>query len=105
MEFPPGSTILIPSSMLLHSNTSIQPEEVQYSIVQYASGHLFRWVDNGFLNGKEWKERATAQELQQWEQERDSRWLSALGSFTTLQQLEQTEEEVRAKLGKRKREP
>jgi hypothetical protein len=39
---PPGSTILIPSSLITHSNATIQPGEVRYSIVQYASGHLFR---------------------------------------------------------------
>ena len=52
-EFPPRSTILIHLSFILHLNTSIQPKEVWHSIVQYASGHLYRWVKNGFLIDKD----------------------------------------------------
>jgi hypothetical protein len=48
IEFPPGSTILIPSSILSHSNTAVDDQEHRYSFTQYAAGGLFRWVDNGF---------------------------------------------------------
>lgn len=47
-EFPPGSTIMIPSSVIHHSNTRIQLNEVRYSFTQYSAGGLFRWVDLGF---------------------------------------------------------
>jgi len=103
IEFPPGSTILIPSSFILHSNTPIQPKEVRHSIVQYASGHLYRWVKNGFLTDKDWREQATAEQLVEWEKEKGNRWKSAIASFTTLQELEETEERVRATLSQKKR--
>ncbi|KDR72377.1 hypothetical protein GALMADRAFT_74017 [Galerina marginata CBS 339.88] len=48
IEFPPGSTILIPSSAIHHSNVRIQSDERRYSFTQYSSGGLFRWVDNGY---------------------------------------------------------
>ncbi|KDR79069.1 hypothetical protein GALMADRAFT_19655, partial [Galerina marginata CBS 339.88] len=48
IEFPPGSTILIPSSAIHHSNVRIQSEERRYSFTQYTSGGIFRWVDNGY---------------------------------------------------------
>ncbi|KDR66326.1 hypothetical protein GALMADRAFT_259368 [Galerina marginata CBS 339.88] len=48
IEFPPGSTILIPSSAIRHSNTRIQIGERRYSFTQYSAGGIFRWVDNGF---------------------------------------------------------
>lgn len=48
IEFPPGSTILIPSSTLTHSNTTILEGEERSSFTMYCSGSLFRWVDNGF---------------------------------------------------------
>jgi hypothetical protein len=48
IEFPPGSTILIPSSILSHSNVAVEAHERHYSFTQYAAGGLFRWVDNGF---------------------------------------------------------
>lgn len=103
IRFPPGSTILIPSSIILHSNTPIQPNEVRYSIVQYAAGHLFRWYKNGFLNDKEWKNKATPEMLQKWEKERHSRWQEAVSFFTTLEELEKTEERVDKTLGTKKR--
>ncbi|EIW55165.1 uncharacterized protein TRAVEDRAFT_39488 [Trametes versicolor FP-101664 SS1] len=49
IEFPPGSTILIPSAVIHHSNTTIRPHESRYSITQYSAGGLFRWVECGFM--------------------------------------------------------
>ncbi|KAJ6454060.1 hypothetical protein C8R47DRAFT_997442, partial [Mycena vitilis] len=48
IRFPPGSTILIPSAILRHSNIGITPNETRYSFTQYSAAGLFRWVDNGF---------------------------------------------------------
>ncbi|KAF8327067.1 hypothetical protein F5887DRAFT_899142 [Amanita rubescens] len=48
VDFPAGCTILIPSSVIVHSNTGIKDHEERFSIVQYAAGGLFRWVENGF---------------------------------------------------------
>ena len=50
VEFPPGSTILIPSSIVTHSNLPLSDpsHETRFSFTQYASGELFRWVANGF---------------------------------------------------------
>ncbi|THU80180.1 hypothetical protein K435DRAFT_585990, partial [Dendrothele bispora CBS 962.96] len=48
VRFPPGSTILIPSALITHSNTPIQKGETRYSFVQYSAAGLFHWVYNGF---------------------------------------------------------
>lgn len=48
LEFPPGSTILIPSAAILHSNIPIGAGERRYSFTQYTAGGLFRWVEHGF---------------------------------------------------------
>ncbi|KZP28866.1 hypothetical protein FIBSPDRAFT_728254 [Athelia psychrophila] len=48
VEFPPGSTILIPSSIMRHGNTPVQDGETRVGITQYAAGGLFRYVDHGF---------------------------------------------------------
>jgi len=95
VEFPPNSTILIPSSLIVHSNTPIQPDEACYSIVQYAAGHLFRWAKNSFLTEKQWFEEATPKDLEQWEKEKKHRWQSAVDSFTTLDELNRTPERVK----------
>ncbi|KAF8059480.1 hypothetical protein FPV67DRAFT_1419717, partial [Lyophyllum atratum] len=48
IEFPPGSTILLPSGLLRHGNTAIQPGEQRYSITQFCAGGLVRYVRYGF---------------------------------------------------------
>lgn len=49
IEFPPGSTILVPSSVMRHGNTPICEGETRVGMTQYAAGGIFRWVDNGFV--------------------------------------------------------
>ncbi|KAL1739111.1 hypothetical protein HDZ31DRAFT_49910, partial [Schizophyllum fasciatum] len=44
IRFPPGSTVLIPSAIIHHSNTRIARNERRYSVTQYSAGALFRWV-------------------------------------------------------------
>ncbi|PPQ96619.1 hypothetical protein CVT26_010682 [Gymnopilus dilepis] len=55
IEFPPGATILIPSSVLRHGNTPIVGEgsgSYRMSMTQYCAGGLFRWVGYGFKTAK-----------------------------------------------------
>ena len=48
VEFPSGSTILIPSAAISHCNTAIQEDETRMSMTQFCAGGLFRWVHYGF---------------------------------------------------------
>jgi hypothetical protein len=48
IEFLPGSTILIPSASLWHSNVAIWDGETCYYFTQYTAGGHFCWVDHGF---------------------------------------------------------
>ena len=48
IEFPPGSTIFIPSASFTHGNIPIASGESRVSITQYAAGSIFQWVENGF---------------------------------------------------------
>ena len=41
VEFPPSATVLIPSSLVVHSNTRLQEGEECMSFTQYAAGGLF----------------------------------------------------------------
>lgn len=52
VEFPPHSTIMIPSAIVTHFNTQIQEGEKRWSIVQYNSSGLFRWLAYGGLQGE-----------------------------------------------------
>ena len=51
--FPPGSTMLIPSSVLRHGNTPITSHETRMSFTQYCAGGLFCWVRYGFQTQKD----------------------------------------------------
>ncbi|KAJ7914035.1 hypothetical protein B0H13DRAFT_1608019, partial [Mycena leptocephala] len=48
IEFPPGTSIAIPSAIFRHSNVSIATHESRASIVQYTGANIFRWVENDF---------------------------------------------------------
>lgn len=45
IEFPPGSTILFPSALITHFNTTIAPSETRKSIVRYSAGGIFLWAE------------------------------------------------------------
>ncbi|KAJ7921893.1 hypothetical protein B0H13DRAFT_1604189 [Mycena leptocephala] len=51
-EFPSGSSILIPSAAVTHSNTPIAKGETRYSMTQYAAGALFQWAAYGYQSAK-----------------------------------------------------
>ncbi|KAJ3898134.1 hypothetical protein F5879DRAFT_910160 [Lentinula edodes] len=82
IRFPPGSTILFPSALITHSTIPIQAHESRYAIIQYSSGGLFRWRDNGFQSDKSFLAKATAEERAEREASRASRWKLGLQKFT-----------------------
>ncbi|RPD67746.1 hypothetical protein L226DRAFT_474462 [Lentinus tigrinus ALCF2SS1-7] len=55
VEFPPGSTILIPSAILRHSNVALSEGERRSSLTQYTAGALFRWQECGFQSEASFK--------------------------------------------------
>lgn len=87
IEFPPGSTILIPSVSLYHSNTAIQLGERRYLFTQYTSGGLFRWVDQGFQKSADYL--AAAEQHVDDQKRMDERWNMGVGLFSTLNWLQQ----------------
>lgn len=88
IEFPPGSTILLPSAVLRHSNTVIQKGEERYSFTQYTAGGLFRWVDHGFQKEGEYYASLSEEETIEEEEVMQRRWTVGLGLFSTLDELE-----------------
>ena len=87
IQFPPGATALIPSSLICHSNATIQPGETRYSIVQYASGRVFRWLNNGFATDAEWLKQATPQRIEERKKEKAQQWKNAAKSYFTLEEM------------------
>lgn len=86
VEFPPNSTIGIPSAAVRHGNVPIQKGETRTSITQYAAGGLFRWVDNGFCSTKT-LEKEDAAKAKRVVDGREKRWKKALDRFSKVANL------------------
>lgn len=84
IEFPPGSTILLPSAILAHSNVTILPNETRYSFTQYTAGGLFRWVDQGFAKSDDFYASLSDDELDAVKAEDSARWAYGLSMFPTF---------------------
>lgn len=84
VDFPAGSTVLIPSALILHSNTSIGHGETRFSIVQYVAGGLFRWVNNGHMTEVDKQAKTT---IQEHDLEQKPRWEKAVNMFTKVDEL------------------
>ncbi|KAL0067290.1 hypothetical protein AAF712_005688 [Marasmius tenuissimus] len=84
IEFPPGSTILIPSALICHFNTTIGPTEERFSFTCYSAGGLFRWVDHGFQTETVYGKSDEAKLNSHLDQ---TRWERGVGYFSTLQEL------------------
>lgn len=87
IRFPPGSTILLPSAILRHSNIAIGKDETRYSFTQYTAGGLFRWVEHGFQNEDSFAASLTPKQAQEEAVLRGHRWEKGLGLFSTVEEL------------------
>jgi hypothetical protein len=89
IEFPPGSTILLPSSTLVHSNTPIHAGETRFSMTQYCAGGLIRWVNYGFRTAKSLlEEKGGKERIEAINGSGDSRWRESLNLFSTVDGLQ-----------------
>ncbi|KAK7040679.1 hypothetical protein VNI00_009585 [Paramarasmius palmivorus] len=82
IEFPPGTTILLLSAVLRHSNTAIAPDKWRYSFTQYTAGSLFRWVERGFQMEKDFWASLSSEEAKLAKARDKERWKSAFANFT-----------------------
>ncbi|KJA13563.1 hypothetical protein HYPSUDRAFT_151474, partial [Hypholoma sublateritium FD-334 SS-4] len=87
IEFPPGSTILIPSAAISHLNTPICPGESRSSFTQYTAGGLFRWVAHGFQNDVHYFSDKTPEDLERISKENAARCKLGLSMFSTMEEL------------------
>jgi len=85
IQFPVGSTVLIPSGCMSHGNTPIGDGETRLSIAQYAAGGLFRWVAYGFRSAKSLIKTAAGKKLKKkFDKGTGERWREGLAMFSTL---------------------
>jgi hypothetical protein len=86
IEFPSGSTIILPSSTLSHGNTPIQPGETRVSFTQYCAGGLFRWVEYGYRTLKTCAAKNPRLKAR-LDARAESRWLEALNRFSIVSEV------------------
>ncbi|KAJ7433024.1 hypothetical protein B0H11DRAFT_1759362, partial [Mycena galericulata] len=84
IRFPPGSTILIPSAIIRHSNVPVGIDECRYSFTQYTAGGLFRWVSNGFKTDEDWEKSATKAQREMRVAEAAKRWEEGVAMYSTV---------------------
>ena len=95
IQFPVGSTALIPSGCVSHGNTPICEGEIQLSIVQYAAGGLFRWVTYGFQSAKTLLKIQASRKLKKWlDKEAGEWWREGLAMFSKVGELQADAEDV-----------
>lgn len=87
IRFPPGSTVLIPSAVLAHSNVPVPAGQRRYSLTQYTAGGLMRWCEYGRQKLTEWEEKATPAQLSEKKRKDGLRWQECLARFSTLHDL------------------
>ncbi|TDL21298.1 hypothetical protein BD410DRAFT_724625 [Rickenella mellea] len=86
IEFPAGSTILIPSATLRHSNIPTRDGEMRASFTTYSAGGLFRWVAYGHQSQEDF-EREDPEGWRAMEANREERGQEAVGDYSTLSEL------------------
>ncbi|KAG6371764.1 hypothetical protein JVT61DRAFT_9116 [Boletus reticuloceps] len=90
IQFPPGSTILVPSGTIRHGNVSIQPHETRQWFTQYCPGGLLRWVAYRFKPVK-----SSPEALRRYfEDTHDDRCRNAVGLFSKIDELQRDRQVV-----------
>ncbi|KAJ3925043.1 MAG: hypothetical protein NXY57DRAFT_907552, partial [Lentinula lateritia] len=86
LEFPPGTTILLSSAFLRHSNIPVSKGETRVSVTQYSAGSIRQWLEYGGRTEEALRTEdpeAYAREMAK----RSSRWKDALGMYSTIEEL------------------
>lgn len=86
VEFPSGSTVLIPSAVITHCNTPVEAHERRLSFTQFMPGEVLRFVDNGFRNEVDIR-AADSKEYEELCKKKETRWEEGMAMWSTLESL------------------
>ncbi|KAJ4473241.1 hypothetical protein C8R41DRAFT_775790, partial [Lentinula lateritia] len=86
LEFPPGTTILLSSAFLRHSNIPVLKGETRVSVTQYSAGSIRRWLEYGGRTEEAFKVQDPEAYTREMEK-RASRWKEALDMYSTIEEL------------------
>ncbi|KAL1740000.1 hypothetical protein HDZ31DRAFT_77205 [Schizophyllum fasciatum] len=94
IRFPPGSTILIPSAIINHSNTAICRHERRYSVTQYTAGGIFRWVQHGCRLDEAYYSSLSKSEEQKAKRANSRRWRDGVELWSDIDDLKSRAESI-----------
>ncbi|KAJ4474047.1 hypothetical protein C8J55DRAFT_433510 [Lentinula edodes] len=86
LEFPPGTTILLSSAFLRHSNIPVSKGETRVSVTQYSAGSIRQWLEYGGRT----EEALLTEDPEAYAREmakRNSRWKDTLDMYSTIEEL------------------
>ncbi|THV07169.1 hypothetical protein K435DRAFT_960104 [Dendrothele bispora CBS 962.96] len=78
IEFPPGTVVFIPDALLLYSTTKILTTETRSSMMLYSAAALFRWVHNGGMTDRQFRENASDELKKEWNECRKNLNITAM---------------------------
>ncbi|KAJ7178516.1 hypothetical protein C8R43DRAFT_1117893 [Mycena crocata] len=84
---PPGTTLIIPASIVRYGFTRIQPGETRYVFQQSFNAAVGRWVDHGFMSDVDFAVACTDEERIAHEEWRSQRWQSGMEYFSRLDEV------------------
>ncbi|KDQ49354.1 hypothetical protein JAAARDRAFT_143588, partial [Jaapia argillacea MUCL 33604] len=84
VEFPPVSTLFIPSAVIRHSNVLVAAGEQRLSYTQYTAGGVFRWVKYRYKSVGEVVRSIGELEVRRLNA---SRWKAGIEMFSKLGEL------------------
>ncbi|KAJ7740756.1 hypothetical protein DFH07DRAFT_751443 [Mycena maculata] len=84
---PPGTTVLIPGSVVRWGFTALKKGDTRYTFQQYFNAAVGRWVDQGFRSDADFAKKATAEEWNLYEDARFERVESRMRLFSKLEEL------------------
>ncbi|KAL1658545.1 hypothetical protein GGF50DRAFT_67011 [Schizophyllum commune] len=96
IRFPPGSSIIVPSALFTHHNTDIGPDETRYSVTQYTSGAIFRFVEHGCQLDEKYYASLDAEGRRAARKANSGRWKKGVAMFSRLPILRRNAEAVKA---------
>ncbi|KAL1749847.1 hypothetical protein FB107DRAFT_294861 [Schizophyllum commune] len=96
IRFPAGSSIIIPSALFTHHNTDIGAEETRYSVTQYTSGAIFRFVEHGCQLDEAYYAALDAEGVREARKANSARWKKGVAMFSRLPILKRNAEAVKA---------
>ncbi|KAJ7115519.1 hypothetical protein C8R43DRAFT_902687 [Mycena crocata] len=84
---PPGTTLLIPASIVRYAFSALYKGETRYLVQQYYSAALGRWIQNGFRSDTDFQNLSTDEEWEAHEVRRLGRVESVMRSFSKVDEL------------------